>query len=561
MCVTLKLLRYPFLDSSMRSIDYKYILYARKSSESEDRQMASIEDQLAEAKKLAERHNINIVDVVTESKSAKEPGRVGFNSMLKRIHKGEAQGILTWKLNRLARNPIDGGQISWMLQRNIIKHIQTFERDYNPTDNVLLMQVEFGMANQYVKDLSIDVKRGMRQKAERGWYPIMRLPVGYMHKPNYVLGSDNEIIPNEEQFHILKKLWDLLLTGKFSIADIKRRGDSMGLKNNSKNGCSKTAYYNFFTNEFYCGYFNWRDTNGNNVRFKGKHKAMVSPAEFEKTQILLHGKPNSISRTREYNFPYRGIITCGECGCSVTPDHKLQAICTNCKHKYSIKTQTNCPKCKTPFSEMENPSIVDILYYHCSKSKGSCSQKSITKAKIDVSIEEKLKEVSITKEFHSWAMEALKQGNEDTEEEKNIIKGLKKKKTELEYRISGLVNLRADGELSSEQFNLSISKNQKELLSTEYEIERTKNQNIEWCDNKKKDLDFALEVLQKFKKDDDSKKNEIAKEFASNLTLLDKKLDITTKKSLLENGRCNSLHTSKSDASNLLLTLFYKDKM
>jgi len=124
--------------------------------------------------------------------------------MLERIHKGEAEGILTWKLNRLARNPIDGGQISWMLQQNIIKHIQTFERDYYPTDNVILMQVEFGMANQYVKDLSIDVKRGMRQKAERGWYPIAVLPIGYIHNSKFNLGVENEIICDEDSYRIIK---------------------------------------------------------------------------------------------------------------------------------------------------------------------------------------------------------------------------------------------------------------------------------------------------------------------------------------------------------------------
>ena len=78
--------------------------------------------------------------------------------MLQKIHSGEVNAILCWKLNRLARNPVDGGQISWMLQNNIIEHIQCFGRDYKPTDNVLMMQVEFGMANQYVKELSVDVK-------------------------------------------------------------------------------------------------------------------------------------------------------------------------------------------------------------------------------------------------------------------------------------------------------------------------------------------------------------------------------------------------------------------
>ena len=536
----------------MRNIDFKYFLYARKSSESEDRQMASIEDQIAEAKKMVERYNLNVVDVISESKSAKEPGRVGFNSMLQRIHKGEAQGILTWKLNRLARNPIDGGQISWMLQQNIIKHIQTFERDYNPTDNVLLMQVEFGMANQYVKDLSLDVKRGMRQKAERGWYPIMRLPIGYMHKPGFILGVDDEIVPNEEQFRILRKLWDFLLTGKYSIADIKRKGDALGLSNKFKKKCAKGAYYTFFTNEFYCGYYHWRDKDENLIRYKGKHKVMVSPADFQKAQILLHEKPNSVSRVKKYDFPYRGIIKCGECGCTVTPDHKLQAICTNCKYKYSIKNRTACPKCRTEFTEMKNPSIIDTLYYHCSKSKGKCSQGSITKEIIETSIEEKLKEISITKGFYSWAMDGLKNGAENKEEAENIIRGLKKKKTELENRISNLVNLRADREIDSEQFSSSISKAEKEITSLEFEIGETKQQNIEWYENRIKDLNFALEAFYKFKNGDDSLKMNILKDLASNLTLKDKKLYITMKEPLLEIEKCYSVYSLKNDASNLL---------
>ncbi|HEY5591317.1 MAG TPA: recombinase family protein [Paludibacter sp.] len=518
----------------MRNIDLKYFLYARKSSESEDRQMASIEDQIREVRNLAEKYNINVVDVIEESKSAKEPGRPLFNQMLKRIHKGEAQGILTWKLNRLARNPIDGGQISWMLQQNIIKHIQTFERDYNPSDNVLLMQVEFGMANQYVKDLSLDVKRGMRQKAERGWYPFTRLPVGYMHNPAYMLGVDDEVIIVEEQFYILKQLWNLLLTGKYSIADIKRKGDFMGLRNKEKRKCSKSSYYNLFTNEFYYGYYYSRDKDGNLIRYKGKHKTMISSAEFQKAQIILRQKPSSHKKIVKYDFPYRGIIKCGECGCFVTPDHKLQAICTNCKFKFSIKSIGACPRCKTEISKMQNPSIIDILYYHCTKSKAKCSQGSITRDIIEISIERELEEISISKELYLWALGTLKQSNGEKEEKEKIIKGLTKRKTELENRISQLIDLRADHELSADQFNLSMSKTQKEVSSVEYEIEEMTRQNIEWYDGKRKDYNFALEVLEKFKNGDDSLKTEIAREFASNLTLIDKRLEITTKKSLLE---------------------------
>ena len=149
----------------------RYFLYARKSSESEDRQMASIDSQIAELQKIADEMGLDVADRFSESRSAKGPGRPVFNQMVQRIQAGEASGILCWKLNRLARNPIDGGQISWMLQQGVLKQIQTFGKAYYPTDNVIVMAVELGMANQFIRDLSVDTKRGLRAKADRGWYP------------------------------------------------------------------------------------------------------------------------------------------------------------------------------------------------------------------------------------------------------------------------------------------------------------------------------------------------------------------------------------------------------
>ena len=125
----------------------KYFLYARKSTDVEDKQVLSIESQLAELQALAKREQLNVVEVFVEKKSAKMPGRPVFNEMVARIQKGEAQGIVCWKIDRLARNPVDGGQIQWLLQNSIIGHIQTHDRAYYPADNVLMMSVEFGMAN------------------------------------------------------------------------------------------------------------------------------------------------------------------------------------------------------------------------------------------------------------------------------------------------------------------------------------------------------------------------------------------------------------------------------
>ena len=97
-------------------INLKYFIYARKSSEAEDRQVASIDSQISVLSDLAKREGLEIVETFCESQSAKAPGRPIFSKMLEMIYKGRAQGIICWKLDRLARNPVDGGQINWMLQ-------------------------------------------------------------------------------------------------------------------------------------------------------------------------------------------------------------------------------------------------------------------------------------------------------------------------------------------------------------------------------------------------------------------------------------------------------------
>src|SRR3989344_6237731 len=133
-----------------------YFLYARKSTDIDDKQVLSIESQLSELRTLAKREGLEIVAEFTEKRTAKFPGRPIFNDMMNRIQTGEAQGIICWKLDRLARNPVDDGLVSWLLQQATIERIATPERSYYPADNVLLMSVEFGMAHQYIRDLAVN---------------------------------------------------------------------------------------------------------------------------------------------------------------------------------------------------------------------------------------------------------------------------------------------------------------------------------------------------------------------------------------------------------------------
>ncbi|WP_299223851.1 recombinase family protein [uncultured Psychroserpens sp.] len=524
----------------------KYFIYARKSSESEDRQMASIEDQKKEVEKIAEELDLNIVGVFSESKSAKAPGRKSFNEMLLRIEKGEADGIICWKLNRLARNPVDGGKISWMLQNNIIKHIQCFGRDYWPSDNVLMMQVELGMANQFVKDLSVDVRRGMRQKAERGWNPFPTLPIGYLHnKDRKGKVMPEEITTDPERFPIVLKLWKLMLTGSYSISDIKKKGDKLGLVNHKKSPYCVHTYHKLFKTEFYYGYFQARDAKGNLKRYKGRHKPMVNERDFNKVQVFI-GNYKRGTRSKSYNYTFKGLMNCGECGCSITAERKFQVRCTGCRNKFSCLHRNDCPKCDLSISEMKSPNFIDITYYRCTKRRQPCSQKTITEKELTRQYAKALKSVQIPKDFYDFIIKELKEISEkENHEEKILIGQTKKKVGELEKRLNGLALLKADGDISKEQYNEIKKETISELQNLKFEIISLEQNFSDWMTIAKEYLNFALNTSKVLTERDVFTKRQLLLKLGSNQLLMNRKLLFSKAKPLLSIEKCHQLYEAE----------------
>jgi DNA invertase Pin-like site-specific DNA recombinase len=506
----------------------KYILYARKSSEDKNRQVTSIEDQIIELKRLAENRNITIVEIIKESQSAKKPGRKGFNVMLEKIHSGEADGILCWKLDRLSRNALDGGQISWMLQNNVIEHIITIGSDYKPSDNVLMMAVELGMATQYVKDLKLNVSRGTRRKAERGWFPSAILPIGYKHNPDYKINQSNiEIIPDPITFPIVKSLWEKLLSGAYNLADIKREADKQGLVNKCNKPYAINTFHLLFKNEFYAGYFYWKNEDGEKKRHRGNHTSAVSISEFEQAQKVLNNNGHP-TRLRTYSFPFRGIIKCGECNGHVTAEHIHQVICTSCKYKFSVKNQDKCKKCGLKVNKMKNPSVVIKDYYRCIRKRKSCKQKSIEEKNIEDFIKNKLDEISINKEFYDWAMRTINRMEDEKDENVSLLKNMESKKKNVEIQLDGLLKMRSLNEISSQVYLERKEELNKELYQLTRTIEVHTSEKTDWKKIAKARLKLCLGASKTFLSLDEKGKKKVLLKLGSNLTLLDKKLDFIT---------------------------------
>ena len=229
----------------------QYFLYARKSTDVEDKQILSIEGQLAELREIAKREQLNVVEVFVEKKSAKMPGRPMFGEMMARIQKGEAQGIVCWKIDRLARNPVDGGQIQWLLQNGNIAHIQTHDRSYYPADNVLMMSVELGMATEYIRQLSANTSRGLKHKARMGIYPGVA-PFGYQNDP-----STKTVVVHRKNAKLVKKMFQLYATGTVCLENLSDILEQAGIRSrgNIRINISRISF--ILQNPFYYGHFRY----------------------------------------------------------------------------------------------------------------------------------------------------------------------------------------------------------------------------------------------------------------------------------------------------------------
>lgn len=241
--------------------------------------------------------------------------------MMKRIEKGEAQGILCWKLDRLSRNPVDSGRICWLLQQGTIQHIQTHDRSFYPTDNTLMTSVEFGMANQYIIELKANTKRGLHAKAARGEYPGPA-PVGYLNDSRI-----KSVVVDKKKSKIVRRAFGLYAEGDKRLEDISQFFYENGIRSRATKGWGykggkpfkKDKITYILTNPFYVGLFRYAGE-----LHEGNHQPIVSKQLFDKVQIALKDRSRPPKLSHKDPQELCGVIRYGTCGMMVTGEHKIK---------------------------------------------------------------------------------------------------------------------------------------------------------------------------------------------------------------------------------------------
>src|SRR3989339_580285 len=310
----------------------KYIAYCRKSTDEKDKQVLSIEAQIAELKEFAKRDNLTITEFITEAKTAKVPGREQFAEVLKKIEKGMANAILSWHPDRLARNSIDGGKIIYLLDTGKLLDLKfpSFWFESTPQGKFML-SIAFGQSKYYVDNLSENVKRGNRQKLRNGVWPS-KAQFGY-------LNINKKIEVDKKRAEYVQKAFQLFATGGYGYADIRNFFNQNKIFNKSGHELHLDKVKRILTDPFYYGVMKFCGE-----LYEGKQEPLISKKLFDKCQDVVKLKSRKV-KDNKHLFNFLGLVKCGECGGAITAE----------KHtKYYKRTNRT----------------VEYIYYRCSKKMG-----------------------------------------------------------------------------------------------------------------------------------------------------------------------------------------------
>ncbi len=461
-----------------------FFLYARKSTDEPDRQILSIEAQIAELHEFAVREHLEIVHEFVESQTAKEPGRPIFNEMVKRMQSGEASGIIAWHPDRLARNSIDGGQIIYLIDigKVVALKFPTFWFENTPQGKFML-NIAFGQSKYYVDNLSENVKRGLRQKVRRGEYPGVA-PTGYLNDK-----AVHKMVPDPERLRFVRKMFELYSTASYSLRDLRDELTRLGFRSRNGKIFTVSNIQMMLRNPFYYGAFKF-----NGELYEGKHEPAITKKLFDTCQAVMQAKAHP-RKMGEKHYPFRGLLLCGECGCAITAE-------TQKGHSY----------------------------YRCTKKKAVCAQPYVREESLSTELSKILNKVSLRPEWADYMLSKLeKDVTETVQSDALYTQNLKGEIKACEGKLDLLLDTHLEKTITAEEYTAKKNKVLAHKIDLEQKLKDFEAKGNRWLERTRNLISSAKDAGNTASEENyDAKKNFVAK-VGSNRLLRDQKVSLSFK--------------------------------
>jgi DNA invertase Pin-like site-specific DNA recombinase len=344
----------------------RYCLYARKSSEDDERQALSIDSQIKAMLEVAKREGLEVTEIRRESHSAKASGaRPVYAQLLEDIRLGNFNAILTWAPDRLSRNAGDLGTLVDLMDQGLLKEIRTHGQRFsnNPNEKFLLM-ILCSQAKLENDNRGINTKRGMKSRAELGYRPC-KPPLGYltMRAPG---ASKSHLVIDPVRAPFIPQMFEKVVEEGASGRKLHFWMQDVGFRTRAGKIIPLCMVYKILHNEFYTGYFEYPV--GSGQRFKGDYEPLITKKMFDDVQRILAEAPKKPWGVKDFAFVK--LMTCGNCGSGISDEEK---------HKH-----------------LKDGSVKRYVYYRCTQARDrNCKVGSIREDRLIESLAEIIDKVNL----------------------------------------------------------------------------------------------------------------------------------------------------------------------
>ena len=471
----------------------KYIIYTRKSQESRDKQVLSIESQKTELRDFAVRGGLNVVAELEESQTAYKPGRPVFARMVEMLEAGVANAVLVWKPDRIARNALDGGRFIQAMDDGMILELRTPYEALRREENRLMMYIHFGMSNDYSRQISANVKRGNREKCRRGEFVGRALP-GYLN--HQFEDKHRNIIPDPVKAPLMRKVFEEFVTGNYSVQGIVRTASECGLTSVNCKPLAKSGMYKLLSCTAYYGVFQHAGE-----LHQGSYEPLITKELFDRVQVVLRGR--SKPRKKDWVHAYKAIIKCGGCGCAVTAETKI---------KHYRRTNRDA----------------SYTYYRCTRRRGKCWEEGLTEPELEQVIRDYVGKIEIDEEVWKLGVELLKAKNADElVMNAGVRKEMERERDEVEKQMERLLRLRMDNEVTLDEYASEKSKLLNRKVDLSEKLAERDQHPANWLELAENFFETAYQARRIMEFGLPEEKGELVKKVGWNLILKDKKLQFS----------------------------------
>jgi site-specific DNA recombinase len=510
---------------------YKYGAYARKSSESEDKQMQSIERQIEDLLNLKNRESLNLVlEPLEESQSAHSLGRPYFNQLVRMTDSGEINAWLCWHPNRLSRNPVDAGMVIHLMDQGKLHHIRTPGRVYyNTSSDKMMLQFEFLMSKKDSDDKSEAVRSGLRQRYQKG-LPNGKATLGFLNDKSKEKGYRGWLV-DTDNFEKISLMLKRFLKGNDSITSIYEYAVNelklMTPKTKRQGGVlvQRSHVYNVLINPIYAGFFFSKNEDGTGVTKRLLDTKLPRIlTEDEHNKILTYLGRKTYSTTQKHERTYSSYIF-GPTNEFIGVDVKSQVIC-DCKNKFAYKNKETCSLCGVKIEKMKSPKYLEYTYYYNvkrRKTKG-VTAKIINESKIDEYLNKYIDEnLFLSPELASWVRKHLVYMRDaEIEENQVIVKAQSLSKETLEKEKRMLRDMYRKEMISEEEYKVDLAE-----LEQKYNNNGNVSYVSDWFDELNNIVDLGVEMKNIINNGTVKQKKDILSRLRSNLVWDEENLSIS----------------------------------